>query len=143
MRNELDFAEHSNLLSEGLFADEVILALSRFSQTKQLGEQERNALEKTKDFLSKVIEGGNFLTGVPSALDAVSAKAFRNAVDAVSIRVFSKSDFLQYVNELQSTVTKILANENVTNEKLAEVNIFFSSYSLMQFQRSRGMLESV
>ncbi len=137
MRNELDFAEHSNLLSEGLFADEVILALSRFSQTKQLGEQERNALEKTKDFLSKVIEGGNFLTGVSLALYQVSAKAFRNA------QVFSKSDFLQYVNELQSTVTKILANEHVTNEELAEVNIFFSRYSLMQFQRSRGMLESV
>ncbi len=137
MRNELDFAEHSNLLSEGLFADEVILALSRFSQTKQLGEQERNALEKTKDFLSKVIEGGNFLTGVSLALYVVSAKAFRNA------QVFSKSDFLQYVNELQSTVTKILANEHVTNEELAEVNIFFSRYSLMQFQRSRGMLESV
>lgn len=137
MRNELDFAEHSNLLSEGLFADEVILALSRFSQTKQLGEQERNALEKTKDFLSKVIEGGNFLTGVSLALYVLSAKAFRNA------QVFSKSDFLQYVNELQSTVTKILANEHVTNEELAEVNIFFSRYSLMQFQRSRGMLESV
>lgn len=137
MRNELDFAEHSNLLSEGLFADEVILALSRFSQTKQLGEQERNALEKTKDFLSKVIEGGNFLTGVSLALYVLSAKAFRNA------QVFSKSDFLQYVNELQSTVTKILANEYVTNEELAEVNIFFSRYSLMQFQRSRGMLESV
>lgn len=137
MRNELDFAEHSNLLSEGLFADEVILALFRFSQTKQLGEQERNALEKTKDFLSKVIEGGNFLTGVSKALYVVSAKAFRNA------QVFSKSDFLQYVNELQSTVTKILANEHVTNEELAEVNIFFSRYSLMQFQRSRGMLESV
>ncbi len=137
MRNELDFAEHSNLLSEGLFADEVILALSRFSQTKQLGEQERNALEKTKDFLSKVIEGGKFLTGVSLALYQVSAKAFRNA------QVFSKSDFLQYVNELQSTVTKILANEHVTNEELAEVNIFFSRYSLMQFQRSRGMLESV
>lgn len=143
MRNELDFAEHSNLLSEGLFADEVILALLRFSQTKQLGEQERNALEKTKDFLSKVIEGGNFLTGVSEALYVVSAKAFRNAVHAESIRVFSKSDFLQYVNELQSTVTKILANEYVTNEELAEVNIFFSRYSLMQFQRSRGMLESV
>lgn len=137
MRNELDFAEHSNLLSEGLFADEVILALSRFSQTKQLGEQERNALEKTKDFLSKVIEGGNFLTGVSLALYVLSAKTFRNA------QVFSKSDFLQYVNELQSTVTKILANEHVTNEELAEVNIFFSRYSLMQFQRSRGMLESV
>lgn len=137
MRNELDFAEHSNLLSEGLFADEVILALSRFSRTKQLGEQERNALEKTKDFLSKVIEEGNFLTGVSLALYVLSAKAFRNA------QVFSKSDFLQYVNELQSTVTKILANEHVTNEELAEVNIFFSRYSLMQFQRSRGMLESV
>ena len=137
MRNELDFAEHSNLLSEGLFADEVILALSRFSQTKQLGEQERNALAKKQAFLFKVIELGNFLTGVSLALYVVSAKAFRNA------QVFSKSDFLQYVNELQSTVTKILANEHVTNEELAEVNIFFSRYSLMQFQRSRGMLESV
>jgi hypothetical protein len=82
----------------------VILALSRFSQTQQLGEQERDTLEKTRDFLTKVIEGGNFSSGVSLARDVLSAKVFRDAVDSVSIRVFSKSDFLKYVNELQSTV---------------------------------------
>ena len=143
MRNELDFAEHSHLLGEGLFADKVILALSRFSKTRQFGEQEGEVLEKAKDFLSEVIKGGNFSTGVFSAQDIVSAKAFTHAVDSVAIRVSSKSEFLRYVDELLDTVTKILTNEHVTNEKLAEVDVFFSRYSRMQFQRSRGMLESV
>jgi len=143
LRNELDFAEHSHLLGEGLFADKVILALSRFSKTRQFGEQEGEVLEKAKDFLSEVIKGGNFSTGVFSAQDIVSAKAFTHAVDSVAIRVSSKSEFLRYVDELLDTVTKILTNEHVTNEKLAEVDVFFSRYSRMQFQRSRGMLESV
>ena len=38
MRNELDFGEYSHILGEGLFADKVILALSKFSETRQLGE---------------------------------------------------------------------------------------------------------
>lgn len=144
LRNELDFAEHSHLLGEGLFADKVILALSRFSKTQQLGEQERQALEKAKDFLSEVIEGGNFSQGVfHSARDVTSAKAFKRAVDAVSIQVSSKSDFLRYLDELKATVTKILANEHTSDEQLALVDAFFSRYGRMQFQRSRGMLESV
>lgn len=144
MRNELDFAEHSRLLGEGLFADKVILALSRFSKTQQLGEQERQALERAKDFLSEVIEGGNFSQGVfHSARDVASAKAFTHAVDSASIRLSSKSDFLRYVGELRSIVTKILANEHITDEHLALVDAFFSRYGRMQFQRSRGMLEPV
>lgn len=144
MRNELDFTEHSRLLGEGLFADKVILALSRFSQTQQLGEQERQALERAKDFLNEVIEGGNFSQGVfHSARDVASAKAFTHAVDSVAIRVSSKLDFLRYVNELQSTVTKILTNEHISNEEFAQVNAFFSTYGRKHFQRSRAMLEPV
>jgi len=144
LRNELDFAEHSHLLGEGLFADKVILALSRFSKTQQLGEQERQALEKAKDFLSEVIEGGNFSQGVfHSARDVASAKAFTHAVDSVAIRVSSKSDFLRYVDELRSTVTKVLANEHTSDAQVALVDAFYSTYGRMQFQRSKGMLESV
>ena len=144
MRNELDFTEHSHLLGEGLFADKVILALSRFSNTRQVSEQEIEVLEKAKEFLSEVIKGGNFSTGVfHSARDVASAKAFTHAVDSVAIQVSSKSDFLRYVKELGDTVTKLLANEQITDEKLAPVDTFFSRYSRMQFQRSRGMLESV
>lgn len=143
MRNELDFGEYSHILGEGLFADKVILALSKFSETRQLGEQEIEALEKAKDFLSKVIEGGNFLTGVFSARDMASAQAFTHAVNSVSIRVSSKADFLRYLDELQSTVTRILANKNISDDEFAQVDAFFSRYGRMQFQRSRAKLESV
>jgi len=143
LRNELDFAEHSRLLGEGLFADKVTLALSRFSTTRQFSEQEREVLERAKDFLNDVIEGGNFSTGVFSARDMASAKAFTHAVDSVAIRVSSKSDFLRYVDELLNTVTKVLANEHVSDEELAQVDAFFSRYGRLHFQRSRGMLESV
>lgn len=143
MRNELDFAEHSHVLGEGLFADKVILALSHFSKTRQLGEQEREALERAKYFLSEVIEGGNFSTGVFSARDIASARAFSHAVDSVDIRISSKSEFLRYVDELQSTVMKILAKEQVSDEQLAQVDAFFSRYGRLHFQRSRAMLEPV
>jgi len=144
LRNELDFAEHSHLLGEGLFADKVTLALFRFSNTHKLGEQERDALERAKDFLSKVIEGGNFSKGVfHSARDVASAKAFAHAVDSIAIRVSSKSDFLRYIDELQSTVTKILANEHISNEEFAQVNAFFSTYGRKHFQLSRAILEPV
>ena len=144
MRNELDFAEHSQLLGEGLFADKVVLALSHFSKTHQLGEQERQVLERGKEFLSEVIEGGNFAEGVfHSARDVASAKAFAHAVDSVAIRVSSKSEFLRYIDELQSTVKKILANEHISDAQLVQLDDFFSSYGRMQFQRSRGMLEPV
>lgn len=142
--NELDFAEHSHVLGEGLFADKVALALYRFSKAQQLGEQERQPLEKAKDFLGEIIEGGNFTEGIfRSARDVASAKAFTRAVNSVSIRVSSKSDFLRYVDELRSTVTKVLANEHISDAQLALVDAFFSTYGRMQFQRSRGMLESV
>ena len=143
MRNELDFAEHSHLLGQGLFADKVVLALSRSSKTRQLGEQERETLERAKVFLSEVIKGGNFSTGVFSAQDMASAKAFTHAVDSVTIRVSSKSDFLRYVDELLNTVTKVLANEHVSDEELAQVDAFFSRYGRLHFQRSRAMLEPV
>ena len=143
MRNELDFAEHSHVLGEGLFADKVILALSHFSKTRQLGEQEREALERAKNFLSEVIEGGNFSTGVFSARDIASARAFSHAVDSVDIQISSKSEFLRYVDELQSTVMKILAKEQVSDEQLAQVDAFFSRYGRLHFQRSRAMLEPV
>ena len=119
MRNELDFAEHSHLLGQGLFADKVVLALSRSSKARQLDEQERETLERAKVFLSEVIKGGNFSTGVFSAQDMASVKAFTHAVDSVTIRVSSKSDFLRYVDELLNTVTKVLANEHVSDEELA------------------------
>ena len=143
MRNELDFAEHSHLLGQGLFADKVVLALSRSSKTRQLGEQERDTLERAKVFLSEVIKGGNFSTGVFSAQDMASAKAFTHAVDSVTIRVSSKSDFLRYVDELLNTVTKVLANEHVSDEELAQADAFFSRYGRLYFQQSRGMLEPV
>jgi len=143
LRNELDFAEHSHLLGQGLFADKVVLALSRSSKTRQLGEQERETLERAKVFLSEVIKGGNFSTGVFSAQDMASAKAFTHAVDSVTIRVSSKSDFLRYVDELLNTVTKVLANERVSDEELAQVDAFFSRYGRLHFQRSRAMLEPV
>jgi hypothetical protein len=143
LRNELDFAEHSHLLGEGLFADRVILALSRFSKTRQLSEQEREILKRAKDFLSDVIEGGNFTTGVFSARDMASVKAFTHAIDSVATRVSSKSDFLRYVDELLKTITKVLANEHVSKKELAQVDAFFSRYGRSHFQRSRAMLEPV
>ena len=143
MRNELDFAEHSHLLGQGLFADKVVLALSRSSKARQLDEQERETLERAKVFLSEVIKGGNFSTGVFSAQDMASVKAFTHAVDSVTIRVSSKSDFLRYVDELLNTVTKVLANEHVSDEELAQVDAFFPRYGRLHFQRSRAMLEPV
>jgi hypothetical protein len=143
LRNELDFAEHSHLLSEGLFADRVILALSRFDKTRQLSAEERETLERAKIFLNNVIKGGNFSTGVSSVRDMESVEAFTHAVDSAAIRVSSRSDFLHYVDELLNTVTKILANEPVSEEELNQVDAFFSRYGRSHFQRSRGMLESV
>ena len=144
MRNKLDFAEHSRLLGGALFADKVILALFRFSQIQKLGNQERDDLEKAKEFLDEVIEGGSLSTGVfQSARDITAAKAFTHAADSVTIPLSSKSDFLQYIQVLRSTISEILENKPVTNDHLTQVDAFFSRYAQMQFEQSRSMLEAV
>lgn len=144
MRNELDFAEHSRLLGEGLFADKVLLALYKFSKTRQLTGQESDVLKRAEKFLNDVLEGGRFSVGVfHSNHDVTAAKAFTHAVSFVAVPLTSKSDLLHYIDGLRKTIEKILANEHINDEELAMVDTFFSRYSKVQFQQSREMLESV
>lgn len=142
MRNDLDFTEHSRLLGEGLFADSVILALSRYSKNRQLDDRDKKVLEKAQDFLNKVIEGGSFTSSVfHSARDYITAQAFTQAVNSVSIPISSKSDFLKYIEELQNIIDKILKGKKLNEERFNLVDSFFTRYSRIQFQRSRSMLE--
>lgn len=140
----LDFTEYSRLLSAGLFADKVILALIKFRQSREIGTEERETFGQARDFLNEVIEGGNFTTGIFRSYSDVSAsQAFTQAIDAIVIPLSSKADFIDYIGKLHVTIDKILSNETLDEQELNKVINFFTRYSRKHFQQSSSMLEVV
>ncbi len=141
---ELDFTEYSLRLGEGLFADKVVLALSRFQHTWTVDRDERQTFKRARGFLAEAIEGGKSPHATfRSSQDAVSAKAFTHAVAAMVTPTPSKEEFLDYLGRLHSTLSKLVANEQVAGQELELVDAFFSRYAQVQFQRSESILESV
>ena len=144
MKNELDFAEHSRLLGEGLFGDNVVLALSHFSQTRQIGQQEKEVFERAKGFLETIVEGGHFSGATfHSARDITAAKTFNNVLGSTAGPKLSKSEFLKSIDILITVISKILDDRDANADELSLLEGFFSKYGKVHFQRSRGMLEAV
>lgn len=144
MKNRLDFNEYSRLLGGGLFADRVLLALLKFAQKKDLETEDREILGQARDFLDEVIAGSNFSTRVfLSYSDVLASQAFTQAIDATSIPLSSKEDFLYYIEKLRATVERILEQEAVGEHELNELIKFFTRYSRTQFRQSNNMLECV
>jgi len=144
MMRELDFAKYSHRLGEGLFADKVVLSLSQFARTRKADKDIKRNLGRAQSFLQEVIEGGRSTQDAfRSSQTAASARAFTQVVEASTIQVSSKEEFLRYLDGLQDTLSKTFAGKAVTKEELERVEGFFSRYGQLQFQRSKAMLESV
>jgi hypothetical protein len=145
LRKELDFGKYSSHLGQGLFADGVVLALSKYFRTSNLDERSKNSLINAGHFLTEAIEGGKPPVIIyQSPEGASSAKAFAHAIDAMTISVSSnKEQAINYLNDLLSTVNKLSTGEKVSNEDIDKVDAFFSRYGQIQLQRSKAMLELV
>lgn len=144
MMGELDFTEYSQHLGDGLFADKVLLALLRFQRTGTVGKEEKETFKRAKAFLADAIEGGkSHRRAFRSSQDVASTRAFTQAVAAITTPAPSKGEFINYLGELYTTVKKLLSNEQVTIEELNLLDVFFSRYAQVQFQRSESILESV
>ena len=143
MRGELDFQNYSQLLGQGLFADNVILSLLDYKELGKLDAQERKALIRAKSFLDDAIAGGNLIKRkLGSAHDVKAAKAY-SSIQSIRFRNQQSQDLINYIRELRDTIEMIIGGNAVDPQKLKQLDNFFSHYSQTYFQKTRAVLEAV
>ena len=136
MRGEIDFQKYSQRLGNGLFADNVILSILDYKENRNLEPKEKEALKRAKKFFDDVIDGGNLQSSIlSSAHDVMAAKAF-NSVQPIRVR-------LSQLCDLRDTIEEILNNNPVNEQKINQLDNFFSSYSRINFQKAKSVLETV
>lgn len=137
LTDEPGFIKRSRLLSEGLFADSVILALYQFMKSRQLWDRERDTFEKARDFLGDVIEGRYVLENVLYSARGISEMdSLSPAIDKIKNKLSSDEGTFRVMEEMKRTVEEILANKVPTDKQLSLVDGFFSRFARIQYQRS-------
>lgn len=142
MRGEIDFTKYSQLLGEGLFADNIILSILDYREKGSLDSKEKETLKRAKKFFEVVITGGKLQSRkLSSADDVKSANTFYSVK---SIReVLPRSQFIDHIKEMRNTIKEILNDTPVNAQKIDRLDNFFSSYSRVHFQKVKSVLESV
>lgn len=144
MRGEIDFQKYSQHLGKGLFADNVILSILDYKEKGTIDLKGKEALKRAKVFLSNVINGGNLQGSVLSSSDDVKAAKAFNAVRTHSnfLGLPASPNILDRIINLHGTVDDILNNKAVSEENLNRLDNFFSSYSRINFQATKSVLEA-
>ena len=143
MRGELDFQKYSQRLGNGLFADNVILSILDYKDNRILGPKEKEALRRANKFFDDVIAGGRLQKSVlRSARDVTAAKAY-NSVQPPPVRLPRTQNIVDYITDLRDTIEEILNGNLVNEQKIDRLDNFFSSYSRINFQKAKSVLETV
>jgi len=134
MRGEIDFQKFSQVVGEGLFADNVILSLIELKENGVLNEKE--AIKRAKKFFDDVIDGERLQRSmIHSARDINAAKVY-NSVQPITITLYE-------LNKLRETIKEIMNDKPVSEQKLNQLDNFFSSFSRIKYQRAKTVLETV
>lgn len=143
MRGEIDFQNYSQLVGEGLFADNIILSLLDYREKKKLDHEEKETLKRAKEFFNNVIDGGNLRNSIfSSAHDVMAAKAF-NSVLLIKVRLPRSKTITDYISELRDAIEEILNGNPVSEQRINQLDKFFTSYSRINFQKTESVLEAV
>ena len=143
MRGEIDFQKYSQTVGEGLFADNITLSILDYREKGKLDHKEKEALKRAREFFDNVIDGGNLRNSIfSSAHDVMAAKAF-NSVLQIKPRLPKSKTITDYISELRDAIEEILNGNPVSDQRINQLDKFFTSYSRINFQKTESVLETV
>lgn len=141
MISETEFAELSDSLSTGFFADKVVMALARTRRLGRLQDKDRPTMKEAERLLEHVLCGERWLDKKKlDAKSAESAVAFDRAVHALpSIRV--PRDFVYYITHLRQILHTVQEKDTAPEEEIQKVRSFFFNYARAVSIESQRVIE--
>jgi hypothetical protein len=141
MISETDFAELSDSLSTGFFADKVVLALARTQRLGRLQDKDQQTIREAERLLEHVLHGERWLDKKKlNAKSAESAVAFDRAVHALpSIRV--PSEFVDHIKRLVRILQTLHEKGKASEEEIQEVRSFFFNFARAVSIESQRVIE--
>jgi len=141
MISETEFAELSDSLSTGFFADKVVMALARTQRLGRLQEKDQPTMKAACSLLGQVLKGEKWLaTRKLNSQSAESAVAFDRAVHALpSIRV--PCEFVNYIERLRQILHTLQEKGTTPEEEIKEVRSFFFNYARAVSIESQRVIE--
>lgn len=141
MISETEFAELSDSLSTGFFADKVVIVLARTQRLGRLQDKDRPTMKEAECLLEHVLRGEKWLDKKKlDAKSAESAVAFDRAVHALpSIRV--PCEFVDYITHLRQILHTVQEKGTAPEEEIKEVRSFFFNYARAVSIESQRLIE--
>lgn len=141
MISETEFAELSDSLSTGFFADKVVMALARTQRLGRLQDKDRPTMKEAERLLEHVLSGERWLDKKKlNAKSAESAVAFDRAVHALpSIRV--PREFVNHIEHLRQILHTLQEKGTTPEEEIKEVRSFFFNYARAVSIESQRVIE--
>ena len=141
MISETEFAELSDSLSTGFFADKVVMALARTQRLGRLQDKDRPTMKEAERLLEHVLRGERWLEKKKlDAQSAESAVAFDRAVHALpDIRV--PREFVNYIKRLRQILHTLREKGTAPEEEIQEVRSFFFNYARAVSIESQRVIE--
>jgi hypothetical protein len=141
MISETEFAELSDSLSTGFFADKVVMALARTQRLGRLQDKDRTTIKEAERLLAHVLRGARWLDKKKlDAKSAESAVAFDRAVHALpGIRV--PHEFVDYIRHLRQILDTVQEKDTAPEEEIQEVRRFFFNFARAVSIESQRVIE--
>ena len=141
MISETEFAELSDSLSTGFFADKVVMALARTQRLGRLQDKDRLTMKEAERLLEDVLRGEKWLNKKKlDARSAESAVAFDRAVHALpSIRV--SREFVDYITHIRQILHAVQEKGTAPEEEIQEVRSFFFNFARAVSIESQRVIE--
>ena len=141
MRAESWFDELTKSLSDGLFADAVILALARTERSRRVDDSDQAVMREVAGFLANVLQGyGWFDNPKVNEETATNASFFRQAVRA-SVAIRATSAFLQHIEQLKETADELAACRITDESRLSDLRTFFRNHNLSEMERTEDLFD--
>ena len=142
MRPESWFEELTKSLSDGFFADEVILALAKAEHTGHVEGSDQTVMQDVVRFLDSVLQGYRWLDN-PTVNDetATNASFFQQAVRASAPSGKTESFPLQ-IEQLKKTADTLAKAKRAAQNDLAALRCFFVTHSTFEMERTETLFEN-
>jgi len=141
MISETEFAELSDSLSTGFFADKVVIALARTQLLGRLQDKDRPTMKEAEGLLEHVLRGERWLDKKKlDAQSAESAVAFDRAVHALP-RIRVSREFVDHIELLKQILQNLQEKGATPEEEIKEVRRFFFNYARAVSIESQRVIE--
>jgi hypothetical protein len=142
MRPESWFEELTKSLSDGFFADEVILALAKAEHTGHVEGSDQTVMQEVVRFLERVSKGYCWLDN-PTVNDetATNASFFQQAVRA-SAPAGTMESFPQQIEQLKKTADALAKAEHAELNDVEALRCFFVRHSTSEMERTETLFDN-